>query len=354
MRLLIITQAVDRTDPVLGFFLDWIVLFARECDQVQVICLREGEHDLPGNVAVHSLGKESGVSRIKYLARFYWYLVTLHRRYDTVFVHMNPEYIVLGGLWWRLWGKRIGLWYVHSSVTRILHLATKLTHLVFTTSPESFLIHSPKVQVMGHGIPVGIFSVPETTLRGQEDPHREVQIMTVGRVSQTKRIGEMLLALDELYRRGNRFAFTIVGAPVTEADIAYQDHLNTEIAQRPYTVASAGPIAYRDLPHMLARADIFLNLSATESMDKAVLESLAASVPVVSSNKAFRPVLEKYRLFCADTEPATIADAIESYLKRNDHEEVRESLRSYVEQQHSLSRLIPAIMQVYKEYSGKS
>lgn len=347
MRLLIITQAVDRTDPVLGFFLDWIALFARECEQVQVICLREGEHDLPGNVTVHSLGKESGASRIKYLVRFYWYLLVLHRRYDAVFVHMNPEYIVLGGLWWRLWGKRIGLWYVHSSVTRTLRLATKLTHLVFTTSPESFLIHSSKVQVMGHGIPVGIFSVPETTLRGQEDPHREVQIMTVGRVSRTKRIGEMLLALDELYRRGSRFAFTIVGAPVTEADVAYRDQLNAEIAQRPYTVVSAGPIAYRDLPHMLARADVFLNLSATESMDKAVLESFAAGVPVVSSNKAFRPVLEKYRLFCADTEPDTVADAIESYIRREDRGSVRDDLRSYVEAHHSLARLIPAIIQGY-------
>jgi glycosyltransferase involved in cell wall biosynthesis len=347
MRLLIITQAVDRTDPVLGFFLDWIALFARECDEVHVICLKEGEYDLPGNVTVHSLGKEAGASRIKYLVRFYWYLVTLHRRYDAVFVHMNPEYILLGGLWWRLWGKKIGLWYVHSSVTRILRFATKLTHLVFTTSPESFLIHSRKVQVMGHGIPVGLFSVPETTLRGHGGPHEEVQIMTIGRVSRTKRIGEMLLALDELYRRGTRFTFTIVGAPATESDVVYRDQLDTEIAQRPYAVVSTGPIAYRDLPHMLARADVFLNLSATESMDKAVLESFAAGVPVVSSNKAFRAVLEKYRLFCADTEPGTVADAIESYLRRTDREDVREGLRSYVEQQHSLSRLIPAIMHTY-------
>ena len=59
MRLLIVTQVVDQNDSVLGFFHRWIEEFAKNCEKVHVICLKESVHNLPENVAVHSLGKES-------------------------------------------------------------------------------------------------------------------------------------------------------------------------------------------------------------------------------------------------------------------------------------------------------
>ncbi|MBI4086504.1 hypothetical protein HY416_00780 [Candidatus Kaiserbacteria bacterium] len=58
MKLLICTQTVDRGDPTLGFFHEWIAEFARHCERVIVVCLFEGEHSLPENVTVLSLGKE--------------------------------------------------------------------------------------------------------------------------------------------------------------------------------------------------------------------------------------------------------------------------------------------------------
>jgi hypothetical protein len=71
MRLLITTQAVDRTHPALGFFHGWLAEFAKHCEHVHVICLQEGQHDLPENVSVHSLGKERGAGRTARAARFY-------------------------------------------------------------------------------------------------------------------------------------------------------------------------------------------------------------------------------------------------------------------------------------------
>lgn len=43
MRLLILTQAVDLDDPVLGFFHRWIVEFAKRFDTIEVICLKAGD-----------------------------------------------------------------------------------------------------------------------------------------------------------------------------------------------------------------------------------------------------------------------------------------------------------------------
>src|SRR3989338_3997811 len=96
MKLLIITQKVDKNDPILGFFHRWLEEFAKNVEKLTVICLGKGEYDLPENVRVLSLGKESGHSKIKYLRRFYKYIWMERKNYDAVFVHMNPEYVILG------------------------------------------------------------------------------------------------------------------------------------------------------------------------------------------------------------------------------------------------------------------
>src|SRR3989344_3874479 len=120
MKLLICTQVMDVSDPILGFFCRWVEEFAKHCEKVTVICLREGEHDLPDNVRIYSLGKKGkdsnrsstmiyhSASRLRYALRFWLLLWKVRKEYDAVFVHMNPEYMVLGSAWWRLWGKKVG------------------------------------------------------------------------------------------------------------------------------------------------------------------------------------------------------------------------------------------------------
>src|SRR6185295_8452864 len=98
MKLLIVTQVVDSEDPILGFFHRWLEEFATQAEHIEVICLKEGKHALPRNVRVHTLGKPA--NRILYIARFGWYIWTLRSQYDRVLVHMNPEYVILGGLDW--------------------------------------------------------------------------------------------------------------------------------------------------------------------------------------------------------------------------------------------------------------
>ena len=75
MKLLILTQKLDNTDDDLGFFHEWIEEFTEQCEQVTVICLFKGDYNFPDNVKILSLGKEGGVSRIKYLFRFYAFVL---------------------------------------------------------------------------------------------------------------------------------------------------------------------------------------------------------------------------------------------------------------------------------------
>ncbi len=342
MRLLITTQAVDKNDPILGFFHRWIETFAQQVESVEVICLREGVHTLPSNVRVHSLGKENGRAR---RAAYAWRLLLLawrlHPQYDALFVHMNPEYLITARpLWWLL-GKRRPLWSTHKSVNLRLRLGVFWANVVFSASEESFRLRTKKLRILGHGIDFAQFTAV---------PHQEgssaLRILTAGRISQTKRLSEMLAALDVLYARGISFTFAIAGAPVTEADSAYETKLKSEIARRPYAaqVALLGPVPHEEMPKLLARADVFLNLSATGSMDKAVLEPLAAGIPAVTSNEAFRDLLGPTGLFLESVEPGAVAAALRASRTAD-----IASATAYVREHYALDRLIARIVAELKQ-----
>src|SRR3989344_1150879 len=105
MKLLIITQKVDKNDDLLGFFHSWVSELSEHFDDVFVISLGVGEYHLPNNVKVFSLGKpangrsasggESLLRRFNYIVRFYKYIWRERKNYDAVLAHMNPIYIVL-------------------------------------------------------------------------------------------------------------------------------------------------------------------------------------------------------------------------------------------------------------------
>ena len=151
MKLLILTQKVDTNDDNLSFFHNWIAAFAGQCERVSVICLYEGAHELPAHVRVYSLGKEQRVSRLRYIWNFYRYIIALRHEYDAVLVHMNPEYLILGGALWKFWKKRVGLWYTHKS-KRLLRPALFFADLVLSGSVDSFPIPTKKLAVTAHGI----------------------------------------------------------------------------------------------------------------------------------------------------------------------------------------------------------
>ncbi len=332
MRLLVVTQVVDTEHPNLGFFHGWLAEFARAAERVEVICLQEGRHALPPNVSIHSLGKERGGSKLSFAWRFLRYIHTLGASYDAVLVHMNPEYVVLGGWYWKVRGKKIGLWYTHKSVTWWLKIAEKFVDIIFTASKESFRLPSAKVRIMGHGIDTSLFPTRTSV------PHTELRIVALGRVSESKRIHEMLRVLDVLHAGGTAFTFTVIGTGETKEDIGYGERLRADIAAKPYAsrVVFAGAVPYRDIPRRLAEADVILHMSVTGSVDKAVLDALAAGTPVVSTSEAFKTPMPGVTSVSSD--PAALADAITSQHVQP------EELQAFVRETYSLKKLVAAIL----------
>ena len=346
MKLLICTQAVDTTDSNLGFFHRWIEEFAAHCEQVIVICLRKGEYQFPSNVRVLSLGKENGSSRIMRILKFFNYIRDNKNEYDAVFVHMNAEYIVLAGWLWKRWGKKIGLWYAHKSVTWALRAAMRFVDVVLTVASGSFNIPSEKLRAVGHGIDTELFKpdIRESSI--------ETRLITAGRIASSKHLIEMLGVLDVLYERKEKFTFTIVGEPITPVEEAYAAKLHTEIDKRPYSdkIQWSGPLLHDHLPKVLGAHDMFFNFSTTGNMDKAGLEALAAGLPVLTTNEEFKNLLQPFGLYVASQHPAIIADALQKFTGQADKDKagIVATLRNRVVENHSLPRLISLIVALLK------
>lgn len=351
MKLLILTQKVDQNDDVLGFFHRWLEEFARGCEKVTVVALQVGSYQLPANVRVYSLGKEQGISRFSYLTNFYRIIWEKRHDYDAVFVHMNPIYVVLAGLYWRLVQKKVALWYTHKHVDFKLRLAEKLVGKIFTASAKSFRLPSSKVLVTGHGIDTTVFAPRD---RREEGGFR---ILTIGRLSRVKDYDTLLHAAEILKTGGVVFLLELIGDPVTSEDRAYATRLKQRVRELKLEqqVLFRGAISHRLLPLELANADVFVNLSKTGSVDKAVLEAMSMGLPIVTANEAFQEVLgtDKDFLMVPSGDAEVLAAKLKKIAEMSEKERkvIGQRLRELVMKHHDLTRLIPLIVQTYESFS---
>ncbi len=363
VRLLIITQKVDINDDILGFFHRWIEEFAKKCEKVTVICLQLGEYNLPDNVKILSLGKEKSRFKIqdsrfknkfKYTFRFWKYIWEERKNYDKVFVHMNPEYVVLGGIPWELMRKKIYLWYTHKSVNLWLRLAVNLADKVFTASDKSFRLKSDKVVVTGHGIDTEKFSISNFQFSNKlKTQNSKFTILTVGRITKSKNIDLLIEAGEILKKRGFDFEIKIAGGPVTGEDKIYFEKLKETVKEKKLEnfISFVGPIPNKDIPEFYKKGDsclaggrVFINLSDTGSMDKAVLEAMASGLLVLTSNEAFKEILPgKYFV---NNDARDVAERVAMFSS----EEPNPELKKYVEKNHNLKNLIDKIISEIREF----
>lgn len=285
MKLLIVTQAVDLDHSNLSFFHRWIEVFAESVESITIICLQKGRIALPKNATVFSLGKEQQANRLTRLFRFYWYSWRERKNYDSVFVHMNPEYVILGGLLWRMLGKKVILWYTHKAVNLRLKIAHALAHAICTASKESFRLGSHKVTVVGHGIDTHMFTprLSEGIFGGT------LRLLTVGRVAPVKDLKTIIRVATGLHERGYQIRLDIVGASAVASDHEYQKEVR-ELITRCHAddyIQFVGAVPNQDLPQVYQNNDIFLHASQTGSVDKAVLEALASGLIVFTSSGAY-------------------------------------------------------------------
>jgi glycosyltransferase involved in cell wall biosynthesis len=341
MRLLIVTQAVNRQDPVLGFFHGWIAHLAPEVSFVHVICLKEGMHALPPNTAVHSLGKEKrAASKIVYSWRFLLLAWRLRKEYDAVFVHMNEEYVLIGGLVWRLWGKRVVLWRNHKMGSIRTRIAGLLAHTACHTSPEAYVARFSNARIMPIGIDTHTFR-PSATLAPSDT------VLFLGRLDAVKKPEVFLDAMARLAKEGSPAKASVYGDP-TPGREAFAQALKERYRTLPNTVFHPG-VTQEGAAELYRTHAIYVNTTPSGSFDKTIGEAMASGCLVVACNSAVREIVGA-PLFMQIPAAQDAARALTHALACSDKERRDEAarMRAWIQANHSLERLLNALLEVLK------
>lgn len=283
MKLLFVTQKMDKNDSVLGAYHGWVSALAEKAERITVICLFEGQHTLPEHVRVYSLGKELGaVSSSVYAFRFLSLVWKLRNEYDAVFVHMNQEYVLISGWLWKLLGKRIYLWRNHYAGSLLTDIAAAFCTSVFCTSKHSYTAKYKKTVFMPVGVDIERFS-PGISGRVAHS------ILFFARIAPSKRPDMFVEALNILKEKGIAFTASIVGSPLPEHEAFYE-----KLTHRVQELGLTSLVSFRPgVPHaeastVFAAHEIFVNTSPSGMFDKTIFEAAASGCLVLSSSEDLR------------------------------------------------------------------
>ena len=117
-------------------------------------------------------------------------------------------------------------------------------------------------------------------------------------------------------------------------------------------VEFVGSVAREQVPAEMQRAHVMVNMSATGSLDKAVLEAMASGLPVVTANEAFVHLLAPWReqLLTPPDDPESLARRIRALMTLNDdgRAALGAALQALVQREHSMQRLVAQLLAVLR------
>lgn len=342
MRWLIITQKVDQTDPVLGFFVLWLEEFYKQIGPLKVICLQKGENNLPSDIEVFSLGKEKKQSRLNYVIRFFYFLWRERKNYDQVFVHMNQEYVLLAGWWWRLTGKKIFLWRNHPAGSFLTKIAIWLANKVYCTSKQSFTAGFSKTEIMPVGINTEIFK------RDNNVEKIKNSILFLGRISTIKKPDILIEALNLLDKQEVSFQSLIVGDPLPKDFLYYQSLKDrVEFLGLSDKVKFNSGIKNNETIIFYNKHEIFVNLTPSGAFDKTIFEAMACETLVVTSNLSLKGEVEDRFIF-SEGDYLELVEKLKTVLSLDEKDkiEIGQKFREFCVKKHSLHLLAKKIFNV--------
>ena len=317
MRLLLVTQVIDRNDSVLGAYHRWTAELSKHFERVEAICLFEGEHSLPANVRVHTLGKEhvrpmpGFARRLLYSIRFISLTWKLRHEYDAVFVHMNQEYLLIAGPMWKLLGKRMYMWRNHLTGSWLTDIAAALCVKVFCTSRFSYTARYRKTILMPVGVDTERFHPDANIARIPGS------ILFLARMSPSKDPFLLVEALRELSERTIPFKALFVGSPTPEHE-AYYRSLIERVEQYALSdrITFLPAVPNREAPDLYRAHDIFVNTTRSGAFDKTLFEAAACGCIVLAASEDLREAVGDEVSFTPDS--GSLSERLETCLTQSE------------------------------------
>jgi glycosyltransferase involved in cell wall biosynthesis len=258
---------------VLGFFHAWLVELAAHYETVTVICLRQGDRELPANVRVFALGGSGKFLRLYKLLRGAY---RFRGNYDAVLVHMSQEFVLGAGWLWRVLGKPVYLWRNHYAGSPLTDLAALFCTKVFYTSKFSYTAKYKKAVRMPVGVDTQLFKPVPGVARESRS------ILFLGRMAPSKRPEMLLEALKLLQAEGVEYRAALYGSPLPH-DRSYYEQL--QLNANDLHVVFYPAVTNRETPAIYSRHAVFVNCSPSGMFDKTLFEAAAAGCRVLASSR---------------------------------------------------------------------
>lgn len=347
MKLIVIVQKIDINDDNLSFFHRMLEKFGERLKVVYAVCLSEGEHCLPDNIKVFSLGKERGYSKIRQLFRLQKFLFAHLRQVNGVYVHMGSVFAIASFPLAKLFNKKLVLWYAHGALPWKLKITEKLVDGIVTSSVDGCRLKSKKIKALGQGIDTEFFQPSSEARPPRVTGLQRFRLLYAARFVPVKGHATLIEAINILVnqRNINDIKLRIMGTPLVESEKEYLAGLKEQVAKYKldnYVEFFAGA-PHAKMPEYYREADLFVNPSSTGSLDKVVLEAMASGCLVLTCNEAYKKILQNKYLFERDN-ALDLADKIASVMTALSDP----ALREIVVRHHNLNNQVDDIISQFK------
>ena len=161
---------------------------------------------------------------------------------------------------------------------------------------------SVSIDVIPNGVDLDRFHPTEP---GKEE--NLLNLLTVGRLSPTKRVEMLIGAVQILHKTGCNVHFTIVGGG------AMIDELKQTVSENKLSniIEVAGRIDSEKMPQFYRQNDIFISATMQEGMSNAMLEAMASGLPIITTRcEGLEELIADNGIVVEESQAEAIAKAI--------------------------------------------
>ncbi len=160
---------------------------------------------------------------------------------------------------------------------------------------------SAQIQVIPNGVDLELFH-PAGRVESSE-----LSMLTVGRLSATKRLPLLIDAISMLRDQGAKVRLTVVGGGSLESQL----HRLVSEKGLGEAVTLLGRQGMEDMPDLYRQYDLYVSASAQEGMSNAMLEAMASGLPIVTTRcEGVDELISNNGVVVEGSAPAALAQAI--------------------------------------------
>jgi glycosyltransferase involved in cell wall biosynthesis len=167
---------------------------------------------------------------------------------------------------------------------------------------------SEQIEVVPNGVDLETFRPAEPAPAAQDQP---LKLLTVGRLSATKRLSLLIEAVEHLRATGAQVKLDIIGGGALEAELRQL----LDRKQLRDAVTLAGRHSAREMPEIYCRHNVFVSASSQEGMSNAMLEAMASGLPIVTTRcEGLDELIDDNGLIVDEATPDALTRAIQTLI----------------------------------------